>query len=168
MFPRLTGRVSRATALALLAGAALVGCTPGTAAVVTSGGSSPAGSALSTEETRFVDLLNAERSSAGLATLAVNSGAASVARSWASQLAQSGNLDHNPNLASDISANVTASWVRIGENVGSGGDTDSVHRAMIASSSHRSNILDSAYDIVGVGVVRSGSTLWMATVFVAI
>jgi len=164
MFPRLARRVSHATALALLAGAALVGCTP----AVVAPSSSSSSVAVNGEESRFVELINAERSRAGLGPLTLNGGAVNVARSWASHLAEIGRLDHNPNLANDVTANVTASWLRIGEDVGSGGDADSVFRALMGSSSHRANILDSGYDILGVGVVRTDSTLWLSLVFVGV
>jgi uncharacterized protein YkwD len=58
--------------------------------------------------------------------------------------------------------------VKIGENVGMGADVDSVHQALMASSPHRRNMLDGAFDLVGIGVVRSGSGIWMSMVFVGV
>jgi uncharacterized protein YkwD len=163
----LIARALRAVAVAALVALALASCTPGTAAVV-SGGGSTQGTALQAEEARVVELLNAERSAAGLAPLAVHGGAVTVARSWAAELARRGQLVHNPDLAGQVSRYVTGAWVRIGENVGSAGDVDSLHRAFMASPGHRANFLNGEYDYVGVGLVRPGATIWVSIVFVAV
>ncbi len=163
LIPRALGTAT----LALLATFALSSCgAPQSMAVAPP--SPSAGVSLNAEESRFVELLNAERGRAGLAPLAVHAGAVDVARGWAGELARRGSLAHNPNLAAQVGASVTSSWVRIGENVGMGVDVDSVHQALMASSPHRRNMLDGAYDLVGVGVVRSGSSIWMSMVFVGV
>ena len=172
MFSTFTARARRAAPavpLAVLLALTLSSCTPGAIAAVSQATSAPAAPAgLNAEEARFVDLLNAERARAGLGALTVHNGATAVARGWAAELARRGSLDHNPDIARQVEANVTTAWVRIGENLGSGGDVDSVHRALMASPTHRRNILEGAFDLVGVGVVRSGGVLWMCMVFVAV
>jgi hypothetical protein len=52
----------------------------------------------------------------------------------------------------------------VAENSGEGPSVDSVNAAFMASPSHRDNILG-PYSQVGVGVVWTGSTLWVAEVF---
>jgi uncharacterized protein YkwD len=167
MTSALTARALRAAAVAALAALALAGCTPGTAAVV-NGGSSTAATDLHAEEARAVELLNAERAAAGLAPLAVHGGAVTVARAWASELARAGRLAHNPDLAGQVSRHVTGAWARIGENVGTGSDVDSLHGAFMASPGHRANVLNGEYDYVGIGRVRTGGTIWVSIVFVAV
>ena len=161
-----TARALRTVTAAALAALALASCTPGTAAVVNGGTSSA--TSLHAEEARLVDLLNAERGAAGLAPLAVHGGAVTVARSWAGELARVGRLAHNPDLAGQVSRYVTGAWVRIGENVGTGADSDSLHGAFMASPGHRANVLNGEYDYVGVGLVRTGPTIWVSIVFVAV
>jgi uncharacterized protein YkwD len=161
LIPRALGTAT----LALLATLALSSCgAPQSMAVAPP--SPSAGVSLNAEESRFVELLNAERGRAGLAPLAVHAGVVDVARGWAGELARRGSLAHNPNLTAQVGA--TTSWVKIGENVGMGADVDSVHQALMASSPHRRNMLDGAFDLVGVGVVRSGSGIWMSMVFVGV
>jgi len=172
MFSTFTARARRAAPavpLAVLLALTLSSCTPGAIAAVSQATSAPAPAAgLSSEEARFVDLINAERARAGLGALTVHTGATAVARGWAAELARRGSLDHNPDLVRQVEANVTTAWVRIGENVGTGADVDAVHRALMASAQHRNNVLQGAYDFVGVGVVRTGGTLWASMVFVAV
>jgi uncharacterized protein YkwD len=166
MFPRLFPRALMAASVALLATVALSSCTPLPAPApspvpVASGG-------LNGEEARFVELLNAERARAGLAPVTVSQGAVDIARGWAAEMSRLGYLVHNPNLASQVSASVSAAWAGIGENVGMGSDADQIHGLFMGSSSHRATMLRPAYDIVGVGVARNGATLWVSLVFVDI
>jgi uncharacterized protein YkwD len=53
----------------------------------------------------------------------------------------------------------------LAENVGVGDTLGKVHNALMASSSHRKNILSSRFRTVGVGVVRSGGRVWVTQLF---
>lgn len=109
----------------------------------------------------FVSMINSERAAAGLPGLSSSGSLASVAASWSQQMASSGNLAHNPSLTSQVSG-----WRYIGENVGYGPDAGTIHRALMNSSAHRANILDSDYTQVGVGVATDGSgRMWVTQVF---
>jgi len=109
---------------------------------------------------------NASRAQYGLGPLSYDSAASSIAQSWSSQLASAGALSHNPNLASQISAQVTNDWTRIGENVGYAGDANALENAFMGSQAHMDNILGD-YNRVGVGTTRGGDgRLWAAVVFV--
>ena len=63
----------------------------------------------------FVSSINAIRTSRGLAPLAVDGQLTSVAAGWAQQMSADNTLEHNPNLAGQISG-----WKTAGENVGTG------------------------------------------------
>jgi uncharacterized protein YkwD len=52
--------------------------------------------------------------------------------------------------------------------VGTGGDVDSLHGAFMGSPGHRANVLNGEYDYVGIGLVRTGGTIWVSIVFVAV
>ena len=111
-------------------------------------------------EVRFVDSLNVERATRGTARLMVASDLRDVARRHSARMARDSHLHHNPNLGSDVSG-----WSRVGENVGRGGSVSSLHRALMNSEGHRRNMLDSNFTEIGVGVVVSGSTIWVTQVF---
>jgi uncharacterized protein YkwD len=57
-------------------------------------------------------------------------------------------------------------WRILGENVGSTtGGARHIFRAMMRSSLHRANILESAYNHVGVGTKRRKGRLWVTITF---
>jgi uncharacterized protein YkwD len=126
----------------------------------------PASAGTVEDEGRLFELTNQARAQSGLAALAYDSGAVGVARGWAQELARSGNLRHNPNLAAQVDAYVTNQWTRLGENVGYASTPDEVHSAYMNSSGHRANILGD-YNRVGVGAARDASgRLWTTVVFI--
>lgn len=49
---------------------------------------------------------------------------------------------------------VTIAWRTIGENVGAADSVEEVHRLMMASRRHRQNILQPAFDAIGLAVAR--------------
>jgi hypothetical protein len=108
----------------------------------------PANAADSGAESQFVARINGIRTSHGLAPLAVYGELTGVARSWTNQMVANGGISHNPNLAGDVSAN----WSKLGENVGVGNDVDSLMTAFVNSPAHYRNIVDPAYNYIGVGV----------------
>jgi uncharacterized protein YkwD len=61
-------------------------------------------------------------------------------------------------------AGVTVSLV--GENVARAASATLAHRALWASPSHRSNLLEPNYQVVGIGVVRDeDGTVWVSELF---
>jgi peptidoglycan hydrolase-like protein with peptidoglycan-binding domain len=75
-------------------------------------------------------------------------------------MASKNSLYHNPNLTSDVK-----NWRWVGENVGYGGDSRSLHQAFMNSAPHRANILDRDFTEVGIGVVVRAGRVWVAEVF---
>jgi len=106
-----------------------------------------------------VALVNQERASRGLHALEVSAELASVARRHSGRMAQQQRLHHNPSLSSEVS------YRKVGENVGYGETVDQVHRAFMASSGHRGNVLSPDYTQIGVGVAWRDGTLWVTEVF---
>ncbi|HVR32874.1 MAG TPA: CAP domain-containing protein [Acidimicrobiia bacterium] len=111
-------------------------------------------------EVQFTDLINQERTNRGLKPLVTHPDLVAGARSQANAIRNAGRLFHNADLGS-----VTTGWTKLGENVGYGSSVSGLHTAFMNSAAHRSNILDAAYTHVGVGVVVSGTTVWVAEVF---
>jgi uncharacterized protein YkwD len=56
-------------------------------------------------------------------------------------------------------------WSILGENVGVGGNVNSLHQAFMNSPAHRDNVLFGQYRHVGVGVKMDGDTMWVTIVF---
>jgi uncharacterized protein YkwD len=113
---------------------------------------------LSPDEQSLYDLLNAERSGAGLRYLDVDGDAQDKAQAWAQTLASEGRLAH-----SSLVAGIGGTWQRLGENVGSAGSIEELHRALMASAGHRTRILDGGYTHVGVGVAQDSSGRYYAS-----
>lgn len=92
-------------------------------------------------------------------------GLVSIARSWSRNMDERNRLYHRSNLKDRVNAVVTREWSALGENVGTGGDVDSLHRAFMDSAPHRANILG-GYNYVGIGVSKTdGKTIWVTVNF---
>jgi Cysteine-rich secretory protein family len=124
--------------------------------------SSPIASASSSDESRLVSLVNAERASRGIHTLSVASDLMSIAHRHSAEMAASRSIYHNNALPSEVRG-----WRAIGENVGRGPTAKAVHDAFMRSSEHRAHILGSRYKQIGTGAVKgSDGYLYVTEVFV--
>lgn len=119
------------------------------------------------DEARFVELINGERARAGLPALRVSPELVNVGRSWSAEMISRGPSDpcvvlHNPDLA----AKVTIPWQRLGENVGCGDvDADYLHARFMNSPGHYRNIMEPAFDSIGVAVVYDGGVMYVTEQF---
>src|SRR5438270_717433 len=102
----------------------------------------------------------AVRARNGVPPLATDGQLISVARAWSAQMAGPAGLSHNPDLGSQVS-----NWRTLGENVGTGGDVASVEAALEASPHHFQNMVDPAFQYVGIGVVEAGGAIWVTEDF---
>ncbi|MGH2720886.1 MAG: CAP domain-containing protein, partial [Actinomycetota bacterium] len=109
----------------------------------------------------FVDRTNAERAALGLGSLSVHPELVTMARRHARRMADAGTIFHNDNLA----AEAPAGWRLLGENVGVGPTCESLHKAFMASVHHRDNIVEPRYNFVGMGVVVSGTSIYITEQF---
>lgn len=105
----------------------------------------------------FVNAINARRAAAHRPRLAVSSEMTRSAQRWASAMARSNTLAHNPKLASSVS-----NWAYLGENVGVGYSVESLEAAFYASPHHRDNMLDKDFTEIGVAVVVVNGKMWVA------
>lgn len=124
----------------------------------------PVSAASPTEEAAFVSRINGLRSSLGLAPLEVDAELVAASRVWADQMASDDVLAHAP----DITAGITAPWIKVGENVGVGGDVDSLFQAFVDSPLHYANLIDPDFRYVGVGVTFANGKLWTTHRFMAL
>lgn len=118
-------------------------------------------------EVEFIRLVNVERSNRGLATLTERFDIRDVAYAWSTSMSRTDVLAHNPQFSSQICC-----WQRVSENVGvSRGRTDwseavaSLHRALMESPGHRSNVLQADVREIGVGVWYDGYAMWVTQNF---
>jgi hypothetical protein len=112
------------------------------------GRTTPAGAADGQAEASFVARINSIRQSHGVAPLAVYGELTGIARRWTDNMVANGNISHNGNLSGEVSAN----WTKLGENVGVGSNSETVMNAFVNSGPHYKNIVDPAYNYIGVGV----------------
>ncbi|HET7720052.1 MAG TPA: CAP domain-containing protein, partial [Acidimicrobiales bacterium] len=89
-------------------------------------------------ESQYVAAVNQVRANAGLPPLAVHGELTGVARGWADTMASANEIWHNPNLGSAVSA----PWLKLGENVGTGYDVAVVMDAFVNSPAHYRNLVD--------------------------
>lgn len=92
----------------------------------------------------FVALLNAERVSAGLNELVPYDDLVDDAAIHTSEMLARGDIYHSSDLTK-----FTTGWQTIGENVGYGPNVEKLHKAFMASPTHRANIMGD-YDRVGI------------------
>jgi len=115
---------------------------------------------VTTDEASFVAHINDLRTSKGLPALRVNPALTGKARAWAQTMAARNTIWH-----SVLSDGLPADWHKLGENVGMGATVDGLHSAFVNSPGHYRNLVDPAFDSIGVGVVRGGGTLFVAEMF---
>jgi hypothetical protein len=108
------------------------------------------------DEAQFVAMINAVRAANGAGPLVVDEQLVDVARSWSGQMAAAGDISHNPNLRGDISGGR-----KLGENVGMGPSVPTLEDAFENSPHHFANMVDPAFNRIGVGIVESGGTIFV-------
>jgi hypothetical protein len=122
----------------------------------------------SSEEAQFVSLINQLRASKGLAAFVVDGPLSATACTWTDHMVAADTLSHDPALATEV-ASVEPKWSKAGENVGVGGDVTSLFNAFVASPGHYRNLVDPAFDHLGVCVswMPDGKKLYTTHRFVA-
>ena len=108
----------------------------------------------------FVALLNAERVAAGLNELVPYDDLVDDAAIHTSEMLARGDIYHSSDLTK-----FTTGWQTIGENVGYGPNVEKLHKAFMASPTHRANIMGD-YDRVGIASeVDSNGRIYVTVLF---
>ena len=116
---------------------------------------------------QVVTLVNKERASNGLQSLASDSQLAKLAQMKAEDMAKNGYFSHiSPTYGSafDMMKTYGVSYKTAGENIAKGQKTaQSVMNGWMNSFGHRANILKSDYTKIGVGYAKAsdGTTCWV-------
>lgn len=167
--PRRPPHLHLAAAAAILALGALVACGG-------SGGGSPTAASLTVGDIEFqsLALINDSRAGEGLAALGGDPAAAAVARAHSEAMRDGGFFGHSdPATGHGLRQRLRAGGVSFSaaaENlvqVRHGGNPAGVaHAELMASSTHRENILDARFELAGIGVARSGDSYWLTQIFI--
>lgn len=100
------------------------------------------------ERNQVIRLVNQSRAQYGLRPLRENLQLSIKADVWAQRLRDVCDLSH-----SELDQGAPGDWIKLGENVGYGGNIDQVHVAYMNSPGHRANILDPAFTQMGAAAV---------------
>ncbi|HEY7703785.1 MAG TPA: CvpA family protein [Acidimicrobiia bacterium] len=125
--------------------------------------------AFATEEAREIyRLINQTRLEVGVDPLSWSDGLAMVASGQAREMYSLGYVSHLSPVTGRVTDRVAGSGIPlavVGENLALAGSIQAVHEGLMASPSHRANILNPSFDRVGVGVVRGPYGLMVVQVF---
>ena len=113
---------------------------------------------LTADEQEVFDLINAERSAAGLSALKIDEELQNVARVKAQDMVDNNYFDHNsPTYGTPFNMikNFGITYKTAGENIAGNSSNQGAVKAWMNSSGHKANILSNNYNYTGVAVVSS-------------
>lgn len=113
---------------------------------------------LSSDEKEVFDLINNQRTNNGLSALKLDSKALNVARIKAKDMVDNNYFSHNsPTYGSPFQMlnSFKVTYKTAGENIAGNSSNSGAVNAWMNSSGHKANILNSAFNYTGIGVVKS-------------
>jgi uncharacterized protein YkwD len=120
-------------------------------------------------EQQLLVLANEARHKAGAPALQLDAGLGEAARIHAQAMLEAGQLSHQfqgePTLPQRLADTTHLQIDQAGENVALDYDAEHGHEHLMLSPPHRANLLNPAFNVVGLGVVRSGDRLYIVQDF---
>jgi uncharacterized protein YkwD len=120
-------------------------------------------------EQLLLDLANKSRAQAGAPALTLDAGLCQAARAHAEAMFAARQLSHQfegePSLPQRLGSSTRTTLDQEGENVALDMDAEDGHKHLMLSPPHRANLLNPAYNVIGLGVVRSGDRLYIVQDF---
>jgi uncharacterized protein YkwD len=120
-------------------------------------------------EQQLLTLANQSRRKAGAPPLTLDAGLSLAARVHAQAMLTARKVSHQfggePSLSQRLADRTDLQLDQEGENVAIDGDAEHGHEHLMLSPPHRANLLNPAYNVVGLGVVRSGDQLYIVQDF---
>jgi uncharacterized protein YkwD len=120
-------------------------------------------------EEQLLALANQSRRQAGAPPLTIDAGLSQAARIHAQAMREARRLSHQldgePSLPQRLAATTQLQLEQEGENVALDYDAEHGHQRLMLSPPHRANLLNPAYNVVGLGVVRNGDRLYIVQDF---
>jgi len=143
------------------------GAGAGTTEAGTTGGGTAAGSgAMSSDESRILQLVNAERAKAGAKALSASSDCTRLARMKSQDMADNNYFSHqSPTYGSpfDMLKSNNVSYMYAGENIAMNQSAEAAFKAWMNSEGHRKNILNPNFTELGVGIAPKGNGSYIYT-----
>lgn len=120
-------------------------------------------------EKQLLALANQSRRQAGAPPLTMDAGLSQAARFHAQAMLDARRLSHQldgePPLPQRLAATTNLQLEQEGENVALDYDAEHGHEHLMLSAPHRANLLNPAYNVVGLGVIRNGDRLYIVQDF---
>lgn len=120
-------------------------------------------------EQQLLALANQARREAGVPPLKLDTGLSQAARAHAQTMLQAHQISHQfageAALPERLASSSRLLLDQEGENVALDLDAQQGHQHLMLSPPHRANLLNPAYNVVGLGVVRSGDRLYIVQDF---
>jgi uncharacterized protein YkwD len=120
-------------------------------------------------EQQLLQLANQARAKAGAPPLALDQGLSQAARIHAQAMVEAGELSHRfegePSLVERLASATRLQLDQEGENVALDLDAEDGHQHLMLSPPHRANLLNPAYNVIGLAVVRGGDRLYIVQDF---
>jgi uncharacterized protein YkwD len=120
-------------------------------------------------EQQLLLLANQARAQAGAPLLTLDAGLSAAAREHAQAMFAERQLSHQfegePSLPQRLAAATRTQLDQEGENVALDYDPAEAQRHLMLSPPHRANLLNANYNVVGLGVIRSGERLYIVQDF---
>jgi uncharacterized protein YkwD len=120
-------------------------------------------------EQQLLALANQSRTQAGAPRLTLDAGLSRAARAHAEAMFAARQLSHQfygePSLPQRLATATHTQLDQEGENVALDFDAEKGHQHLMLSPPHRANLLNPSYNVIGLGVVRSGDRLYIVQDF---
>src|SRR5580658_9156809 len=120
-------------------------------------------------EVVLLDLANQARAQAGAPRLTLDAGMSQAARAHAEAMFAARQLSHQfdgePSLPQRLGTATSTLLDQEGENVALDFDAEKGHQHLMLSPPHRANLLNPAYNVIGLGVVRGVDRLYIVQDF---
>lgn len=130
-----------------------------------------AGISLSKDESRLLELINGDRSEAGVPELNLNEKLSELARLKAEDMANNNYLSYTSRThgtLEDMLERAGLEYRHVGQKIARASapvSVDLLHSTLMCYESHCRDILDSRYDTVGVAVVNAGEQKYVVEIF---
>jgi len=113
---------------------------------------------LTADQQHMLDLINQERSKAGVALLQIDPQLQKMAQTKSDEMVAKNYFSHTSPRYGDPFAMMKSlgiTFTSAGENIAGNSSVDAAHQALMNDPPHKANILTSSFDYVGIGITPS-------------
>jgi len=123
---------------------------------------------LTSAENELYNLVNEERTRHNLPTFAPDAHLVAAARKHSEAMAAAGKLSHQLPVEPELKVRLAQAGARfdaVAENVAKSESVQNAHLELMYSPGHRANLLNPAYDAIGIAVVEKGQMIYVTEDF---